>query len=191
MAEIEVTVRHPAWHSALSDPVGVTKRAVNSALTTTEHAAQLQLEYAELSVVLADDAFVHGLNRDHLGIDRPTNVLAFPCEVLEGGSVAEPPGAPPLLGDVVVAYETAAAEAKHDGKTLHDHLSHLIAHGVLHLAGYDHERDTDAETMEAIERISLARLGIADPYDPETKQEATDTALPRSTDDEGERQTSA
>ena len=116
---------------------------------------------SELSIVLADDAFVRDLNRDYRGIDRPTNVLAFPA--LE----PEPAGdEPALAGDVVVARETMVQEAKDQGKPPAAHLGHLVVHGVLHLFGFDHETEADAERMERLEIAILARLGVPDPYGP-------------------------
>jgi len=113
----------------------------------------------EVSLVLADDGFVQGLNRSWRNQDSPTNVLAFPCDE----AAAERP-AGGLLGDVVVAYQTAAREAREEAIPLDHHLAHLIVHGVLHLLGFDHVLDSDAERMERLEAAALARLGIADPY---------------------------
>jgi probable rRNA maturation factor len=103
---------------------------------------------------LADDAAVQDLNARFRDKDRPTNVLSFPA--------AE--SAFPHLGDVVLGYAYCAAEAQAQGKTLSDHLSHLVVHGVLHLLGRDHEDDAEAEEMEAEEREILGELGVADPY---------------------------
>lgn len=111
---------------------------------------------AEVSVVLCSDDFIRALNRKWRGKDKPTNVLSFP-------SGAEPAMAL-LLGDIIIAYETASREAAEAGKPLRDHVAHLLAHGFLHLLGHDHEEAAEAEAMEAIERACLARLGIADPY---------------------------
>ena len=113
---------------------------------------------AELSIVLGDDAMMRALNRRWRGQDAPTNVLSFPAL----GAV--PLGAPRLLGDVVLAFETVTAEAEAQGKPLADHLRHLIVHGVLHLIGFDHAVAAEAERMEALEASVLARLGIPDPY---------------------------
>jgi probable rRNA maturation factor len=101
---------------------------------------------------------VQDLNRDWRDRDAPTNVLAFP------GDTEAANGQPLLLGDVIVAFGVTRAEATRDGKTLADHLSHLVAHGTLHLLGYDHENDADAQAMEALETGILGGLGIADPY---------------------------
>lgn len=110
----------------------------------------------EVSLVLCDDAFIAELNRKWRGIDRPTNVLAFPSGV-------DPMGAG-VLGDIVIAYETAEREAVAAEIPLRDHVAHLMAHGFLHLVGYDHIDDDEAEEMEGLEVRILAQLGIADPY---------------------------
>jgi probable rRNA maturation factor len=115
----------------------------------------------EIGVSLADDTAQQRLNRDWRGTDRPTNVLAFPA--WEPGTPA-PPGAPILLGDVVLAFETVAREAEEQGKPLANHLSHLVVHGVLHLLGYDHATEADAVAMEQLETTILAGLGVPDPY---------------------------
>jgi probable rRNA maturation factor len=116
---------------------------------------------AELSVVLADDDFVQGLNRQFRGQDKPTNVLSFPAESFEAG---EAEGEPAPLGDVIIARQTLLREAEAEGKAPLDHLRHLIVHGTLHLLGFDHDDDDEAECMEAVERLALASLGVADPY---------------------------
>ena len=119
----------------------------------------------EISVLLTDDAAVRELNRAWRGIDKPTNVLSFP-------SPKQAAGLPPLLGDIAIAYETLAREAGEEGKPFLHHLAHLAVHGYLHLMGYDHLTDSEAEAMEALERDILRSLRIADPY----RAEATDAA---------------
>ncbi|CAM5774050.1 rRNA maturation RNase YbeY [Bosea minatitlanensis] len=116
------------------------------------------LDGAELSLLLTDDRRIRIVNRDWRGFDKATNVLSFP---------AAPPeriAASPLLGDIVVAYETLAREAEAEGKSVPDHFRHLVVHGLLHLLGEDHETEAEARRMEALEVEALARLGIADPY---------------------------
>jgi probable rRNA maturation factor len=115
----------------------------------------------ELGVTLADDANQRQLNRDYRGLDKPTNVLAFP--VWEPGTRL-PSGAPVLLGDVVLAWESVAREAAEQEKPIGDHLVHLTVHGVLHLLGYDHLTGFEAAAMESLERSILAELGVPDPY---------------------------
>ena len=112
----------------------------------------------ELAVMLTDDAAIRALNNQWRGLDKPTNVLSFPAPAaLQGDS-------PVHLGDIAIAYETVAREAESEGKPLAHHLSHLAVHGFLHLLGYDHESEPEAEAMEQQERAILARLRIPDPY---------------------------
>jgi len=114
---------------------------------------------AEVSVVLADDAFVRRLNRDHRGKDAPTNVLSFPLE-----TDAATRNKPMLLGDVVLAYRTIRREARAEGKRIDRHAAHMLVHGTLHLLGFDHDRATPARIMEGHEVRILKRLGVPDPY---------------------------
>ncbi len=116
---------------------------------------------AELSVLLADDTFVQSLNRKFRGKDSPTNVLSFPNAPTPASALHDEPSS---LGDIALAYETVRAEAKTQRKSFDDHLAHLVVHGVLHLLGYDHMDDKDAENMENRERKLLALYGITDPY---------------------------
>ena len=111
-----------------------------------------------LSVLMTDDASVRSLNRDWRGKDSATNVLSFPADM------PPIPGEPDFLGDIALARETLEREAELDGKSLDDHLRHLVVHGVLHLLGYDHLEKAEAEEMEATETRILAGLGVADPY---------------------------
>ncbi|HEY1865102.1 MAG TPA: rRNA maturation RNase YbeY [Roseiarcus sp.] len=111
-----------------------------------------------VSLCLADDAALRALNSRWRGIDKPTNVLSFPSATAGGLGDAT------MLGDIALAYETLAREAENLGVPLADHYRHLVAHGFLHLIGYDHETDAEAERMEALETKILARLGAADPY---------------------------
>lgn len=126
----------------------------------------------EISLLACDDARIRGLNAGFRGKDKATNVLSWPAWDLsaeEPGGLPEPPETgtpedPEALGDIALAYETCAAEAREQGKALADHLTHLVVHSTLHLLGYDHETDADAGLMEKTEVAILAQLGIADPY---------------------------
>jgi len=154
---LKVVVEHrdAGWRDAEPRAEGICRRAARAAA----RAAGVALDNAEVSIVLGDDALLRGLNRDWRAIDAPTNVLAFPCDG------PRPSGAEPaLLGDVVISLQTTAAEARRDGLPLADHLAHLVAHGVLHLLGYDHQTDAEADEMEALEASALAGLDIANPY---------------------------
>ena len=157
--DIDVVVNCSLWNDALPDAAALAREAAEAALRTAP--ADAAGSALEVSIVLADDAFVQNLNRDYRGRDEPTNVLSFPA-TSEGTS---PPDMPVLLGDIIVAYETTAAEAARDGKALGDHLCHLIVHGMLHLLGFDHQAATDADAMETLEIDVLAALHIANPYE--------------------------
>jgi probable rRNA maturation factor len=115
---------------------------------------------AEVSVRIVDEAEMHVLNREYRDQDKPTNVLAFPA----GDAGFVPPGEIPLLGDIVVCAAVVAREADEQGKPLEHHWAHMLVHGTLHLLGYDHVGEEQAETMEALERRILDEAGIADPY---------------------------
>jgi probable rRNA maturation factor len=115
--------------------------------------AELTLDGAELSLVLCDDPFIHGLNRDHRGMDKPTDVLSFAQREGEG---ADPDDM--LLGDVIISVETALRQAEARGHGLDHELRVLLVHGILHLLGHDHEEDEEAERMEAEERRLLHLL---------------------------------
>ena len=150
---IAVEVGDEAWTDALPDAETVVERAARAALT---HLSSSAAEPMEMTVLLASDETVRALNARFRGQDKPTNVLSFPA----------PAFARPHLGDLALAYGTCAREAGEQAKSLADHLSHLTVHGVLHLLGYDHEADAEAESMEAMERSILKALGVRDPYGP-------------------------
>lgn len=115
---------------------------------------------AEISLVFSTDAAVRRLNRDYRGKDTPTNVLSFPA----GDEEVLPAGAARLLGDIVLALQTTRREAKAENKAFRAHTAHLVVHGVLHLLGYDHDKERDAHKMERLERKVLSTLGFDDPY---------------------------
>lgn len=154
MAVIDVVIEDAAW-TAFGD-VELQVRQAGLAAVKASHVRVR--EDAEIAVMLADDAMVRNLNAQWRAKDKPTNVLSFPA--VAPARIAEAP----MLGDIVIARETVLREARDEDKTPSDHLRHLVVHGVLHLLGYDHETDDDAEKMEALERAILAGLGIADPY---------------------------
>ena len=145
---IEIEVEAEAWTGAVPDAEAVVDRAAKAALGAVE---------GDIVILLTDDGSVRELNARFRDKDRPTNVLSFPA----------PENAAPHLGDIVLAYGVCATEAEAQGKTLADHLSHLVVHGVLHLLGRDHEDDGEAEEMETEEREILAQIGVADPYSAE------------------------
>ncbi|TAG09288.1 MAG: rRNA maturation RNase YbeY [Rhodobacterales bacterium] len=125
-----------------------------------------------LALMGCDDARIATLNADFRGKPQPTNVLSWPSEERGAdviGSAPDLPGPgpaddPAFLGDIAIAWETCAAEAEAQGKTMADHVTHLVVHAVLHLLGYDHIEAADAAVMEALEVRILASLGVSDPY---------------------------
>ncbi len=157
--EIAVSVLSSRWTDTLPEAEGLCIAAAGAAFRAA-HGTAPEAGAVELSIVLADDDFVRGLNRDYRGRDRPTNVLSFPGQ----GPAPRVEGAPLLLGDVIVAYQTASGEAADEGKPLSGHLCHLVVHGVLHLLGRDHLTGADAERMESMESHILSGLGVPDPY---------------------------
>lgn len=132
---------------------------VRKALAAAAALCGPQAREGEVTMVLADDAAIRRLNRQWRGKDRATNVLSFPAPTLPG-----PAGAPRSLGDIVIAYECLTREAKAESKPPLAHLAHLAVHGFLHLLGYDHESEAEAEQMENLERRILRQLGLPDPY---------------------------
>lgn len=155
----DVIVDSPLWASAAGAEAMVCH-------AVAEAAATVSTSGGELAIVLTGDSTIRALNRDWRGIDQATNVLSFPAHARDsvarnGREEAKPPV---MLGDIVIAYETAAREALAEDKAFLHHLAHLTVHGFLHLVGYDHEVDAEADAMEALEVEILARLGIADPY---------------------------
>jgi probable rRNA maturation factor len=153
----EVLIVADCWHTE-PDAEAIIHRAI----ATAAEFADADLGEAELAVMLTDDAGVRTLNSNWRGIDKPTNVLSFPA--LPPTGPGGPNDAPRMLGDIAIAYETTRREADDEQKPFDHHLSHLAVHGFLHLIGYDHEQDEDAEAMEALEQEILAQLGIPDPY---------------------------
>jgi len=124
--------------------------------------AMLAGRAVEVSAVLTDDAQVQILNRDYRGKDKPTNVLSFPQ--LDEMAESLPDDAAIPLGDLALAYETVASEAKARDIDIGQHVTHLVVHGLLHLVGFDHEDDHSAEAMEQLEIQVMKRLGLPDPY---------------------------
>jgi probable rRNA maturation factor len=169
--DIAILIEAPQWLSALPKAEAVVERAARAAFA----AAALPSDLAsECAILLADDERLRELNRRFRGKDRPTNVLSFPAEPKDDDYANRPvviaqDDQPHLWGDVAIAYGITAAEAAEQGKTLADHLSHLVVHGVLHLIGHDHEAAAEAERMESLERQILWEIGIADPYEVEDR----------------------
>jgi probable rRNA maturation factor len=164
---IDVLVASPRWKDDAGKVKSIVKRAVARAA-----AATLSTTSNELAIVLTDDSAIRMLNRDWRGIDAATNVLSFAAKKTGGKHFGA------HLGDIVLAYETVAREARGDGKPFVHHVAHLAVHGFLHLVGYDHEREADATAMERTEREILRQLAIPDPYRPKTGNAAIYRARP-------------
>jgi probable rRNA maturation factor len=156
--KLELVVKSALWQKRRT-----AKTVIKKAISAAAHAASTRP--AELAIVLSNDSGIQALNRDWRGKDQPTNVLSFPAAptVARGGKAQVPA---PYIGDIVIAYQTTAREAVAEDKPFDHHLAHLAVHGFLHLLGYDHENDRDAETMENLERRILRQLAVPDPYAP-------------------------
>ena len=150
----DVAINADGWQSEHS-----LRMLVDRVLEATLHVLEFDDVDSELSLVFTDDANIRTINAKWRHIDKATNVLSFPAFPIQPG---QRPG--PILGDIVIARETVQREAQEENKSFDDHLSHLIVHGLLHLTGYDHQNDDEAEQMEFLERKILASLGISDPY---------------------------
>lgn len=162
---VEVSILDTAWLDNLPESANMARRAALAALSGATRLKDFE-GAMEVSLVLTDDAQVRALNLQFRGQDKATNVLSF-AALDAADDVLQPLGStgePLLLGDVLLASGVVVREAIEQGKSLGDHLSHLVVHGVLHLLGYDHEKDDQATEMENLEVNCLAGLGIADPY---------------------------
>ena len=158
--ELEIAIEAD-WPSP-PDWEALAERALAALLQVAPELANPRLS---ASLLFADDAEVHALNREWRGKDKPTNVLSFPMLERADLLALSPNGPPEMLGDIALALETCAREAADKGLSLEHHAAHLLIHGLLHLAGYDHEiSPQDARAMEELEIKALALLGIADPY---------------------------
>ncbi len=152
--QVEILIDAGGW-SGLDDIEGLVEGAARAAL----HACG-RPDTGEISVLLTDDQRLRALNLRYRNKDAPTNVLSFAAAVLPAAQTASQG----VCGDIALAFETIASEAAGEDKTMADHLRHLVIHGTLHLAGYDHENAADGDVMEALEITALASLGIASPY---------------------------
>lgn len=150
-AGLFIDIADDGWCEAVAAPVDLVRQAARQALGSRAGRDSLSLR-------LSDDAEIRALNRRFRQQDRPTNVLSFPS-----GDALDVP-MPTYLGDIIIARETVLREAQAAGKPVSDHLTHLVIHGVLHLLGFDHQNEAEAEAMEAAEIRLLAALDIPDPY---------------------------
>ena len=183
---IETVVQSARWKQQ-PKAAQIVRKSISAAAIATS------TPRAELAILLTDDSAIRALNRDWRGLDAPTNVLSFlaprtnsPVRPRASGDPGQNPQrvaldsrfrgnerrrgrgsnqpAPTILGDIVIAYQTVAREARNEGKPFAHHLAHLAVHGYLHLVGYDHDTDRKARQMEQLEVAILARVGVPDPY---------------------------
>ena len=153
---LEIEVDEAAWHD-LPDAAALVGQAAEAAFARLGAG---DLKDKLLSVTLADDETVAQLNAQWRGKPKPTNVLSFPADQ----DIAIPPGEPRPLGDIILAAGVVRTVAAQQSKPLADHFRHLVVHGILHIMGYDHVDDAQADEMESFEKEILVKLGIADPY---------------------------
>lgn len=149
---LQISLMEKKWRQILPNYRSICRKAISTII---------DLKNAEVSVSLANDTFVHKLNLEYRNMDKSTNVLSFPMPFVDV------PMRP--MGDIVLALETVEKEAKEQNKTLEAHFSHLLIHGALHLSGYDHISDKQAEEMEALEIQKMVELGYKNPYEGEIR----------------------
>jgi probable rRNA maturation factor len=153
---VALLIAHSEWRG-----LGDVERLIERAHAAT--AAKVDaISSREVVVLLTSDAEVAALNAQYRGLDKPTNVLSFPSAAIPAGIALALEDQP--LGDIAIAYETVMAEAGQEDKPPLFHLAHLTVHGLLHLAGFDHDDEAEAERMESLERDILASMDIPDPY---------------------------
>ena len=154
---LDIVVDSPLWQAERGVCASL-RRAVRAAATMAA------TNGGELAIVLTDDSAIRALNRDWRGKDKATNVLSFPAPSPSRPGKPAPVRHRHLIGDIVIAYETTAREARAEARPFRHHLAHLTVHGFLHLLGHDHASDAQAEAMEALEVAVLARLKVPNPY---------------------------
>ncbi|MBB4076423.1 putative rRNA maturation factor [Bartonella fuyuanensis] len=154
MIIIDIMIKSAGWNDE-----EMLYNIAEKALTTTMHHVSLENVVSEISLLFTDDEHMAQINAQWRNKNKSTNVLSFPAFLLKAGN---PPG--PIMGDIIIARETVVLEAKKEGKTFQEHLTHMIVHGILHLLGYNHETDDEAYQMEKLEREILQKLSIRDPY---------------------------
>jgi len=159
--EIDVSVPEPEWMSSFLDVEAVALNAMTLTLEMASRPKILRGRDVEAAIVLANDDLVQVLNREYRGKDKPTNVLSFAS--LDADDPIPPEG-PVHIGDIILAYQTVDREAREQGKFFKDHFTHLVVHGTLHLLGYDHIEEDEANIMESTEIRILEKMNIQNPY---------------------------
>lgn len=162
--DIDLLESHLAWKTLDTDYNGLIDRAVKQTLTLAPLPPAIENKNLEISIVLTSDSMIATLNMQYKEKEGPTNVLSFSSLDGEMPAVADD-NRDFLLGDIVLALETIEREAKEQDKSFESHLTHLVVHGLLHLLGYDHQSDGEAEEMESLEIKILSTLNIENPYE--------------------------
>lgn len=165
---VSISVENPRWRDTdFGVPLeNLLETMVRTSLMSADAPALNAAENTEVSLILMDDQTIHSINREYRGFDKPTNVLSFPQlqpKEVKSTSLKNRSFLP--LGDILVSLDTIEKEAADQGKDLQDHLAHMIVHGCLHLLGYDHMNNGQADEMETLETAILTGLGYAPPYD--------------------------
>ncbi|MGB2016682.1 MAG: rRNA maturation RNase YbeY [Candidatus Puniceispirillum sp.] len=176
--QIDCLIDHDCWPEKAGDDLKLRfGQMLDAALAAHD------MRGCTVSLLLCSDAKIRQLNHDHRGMDKATNVLSFPCaddaampDDISAMDRADGEVRGEQLGDIAIAYETCVREADESGISMHDHVTHLFGHGVLHLLGYDHEDEAEADEMEMLEVSLLAAMGIANPYDDVADDGAQDDA---------------
>ncbi len=159
--EADVSIPEPQWSESFLDVEAITQRAMTLTVQHANLPKRIDMRDLEASVVLANDDLIHVLNREYRGMDKPTNVLSF--ATLDSDDPVPDEGPFPL-GDIILSYQTIDREASEQGKFFKDHFTHMIVHGTLHLLGYDHQTEDEANIMETLEIRILQKMNIQNPY---------------------------
>ena len=161
ISDIDVTISEPEWKASHLDVETIARAAMAHTIEMAKLPKQLRNRELEVSIVLANDDLIQVLNRTYRNMDKPTNVLSFAA--IDADSPV-PAGEPYPLGDIILSYQTLDREAKEQDKFFKDHFTHMIVHGTLHLLGYDHRTDDEANAMESLEIRILQKMNIQNPY---------------------------
>lgn len=164
--EVDISIPYPAWENTCDDCETIIAKAIEGVVAHSPVAKKLITSGVEpeISVVLANDDLIQTLNREYRDKDKPTNVLSFAMLDSDDGWQAPTHPGPCALGDLILAFETVERESTEETKPFRDHFTHLVVHGTLHLLGYDHIEDREAEVMESLEIQILKSMDIKNPY---------------------------
>ena len=167
--DLQIETEEPRWNEAISDIGSVAQKVKTATFDYVVRHEDVDLLTFDKPIIvnlcLSDDAHVRQLNRDFRNQDKPTNVLSFANIDFEDFDAQNSPFSEIELGDIIIAYETMVREAEAENITLYAHFCHLLVHGFLHILGFDHIEDDEAEYMECFEKTILQSIGIDNPYE--------------------------